>query len=184
MTIAGRPTKLTPGTSDLIVRLIEGGVPRDHAARAAGISRTSLFRWLAQGESEPDVHPNDHTIRQLRAIATARGLDPQGLRTKARLANLINDNPSPYRDFRDRLRAADSRFMAASMAKMREVGEGDWRMWQQMILMRFPELRTNTEPADPLTADLEAGGTEEDAQKKLDRATTIRVKMLGTGTDG
>ncbi len=183
MTTLGRPTKLVGGTADLIVTLIEGGIPREHAAKAAGIAKGTLYRWLAQGEKETDVDPGQHSLRELRAIATERELDPKGVRTKAKLADLINDNPSAFRDFRDRLRAADSRFMASAMAQMREVGSEDWRMWQQMLLMRFPELRTNLD-AEELGADPETGGTEDEAQLKLDRATTIRIKMLGTGTDG
>lgn len=175
----GRPTKLDQARADLIVALIEGGVPRDHAARAAGIHPATLFAWLRRGQEEDlgTIDPADYTLPQLRAIATDRGVDTTGRRTKAALAAGINDTPSPYSEFHDRIREADSRFMASAIGKMREVGGDDWRMWDRLLERRFPELRTGQPPEEG--PDTGYAGTEDDAQAKLERAKEIRIKMLG-----
>lgn len=177
----GRPTKLTPDIAQLIVTMIEGGVPRDHAARAAGIVPSTLYRWLAIGEAE-DTDPvteRSGSKAALRALAADRGLDPvPATWTKAQLADWINDHPSPYSEFSDRVRAADSRFLAYAIGNMRQTGEGDWRMWDRLVERRFPELRITH------TSDDEGSGTsldQEAAQKALERADEIKVKMLGTG---
>ncbi len=181
--MAGRPTKISPALTDFIISLIEGGVSRRRAFYAAGIHPSTGFDWMAKGAAEEDVDPDQHTLPQLRAIATNRNLDTKGLRSKAAVAQHINDHPTLYRDFSDRVHAGDSRFYAAGFAKMRETGGDDWRMWQQQLLMRFPELRLTTS-AEDLPDAAEQAGSEADAQAMLDRAKTIRVKMLGTGTDG
>lgn len=47
----GRDTKLTPERQARIVELLKLGTGRVRAARGAGIERTTLFRWLQEGES-------------------------------------------------------------------------------------------------------------------------------------
>lgn len=181
----GRPTKLTAGTADFIVALIEGGVPRDHAARAGGIVPSTLYAWLARGarETEQATDPDAATKQQLLDTARDRQIEVKPWWTKTRIAAAIDANPSPYSEFSERVRAGDSRFYASALAKMREVGGDDWRMWQQTLLMRFPELRTSRTEEEPLHDPIEAG-TSDDAERRLERAEKIRVKMLGTGTDG
>jgi len=44
--MTGRPTKYSPQIGDFIVNLIEGGVPRVHAARAAGITYSRMIEGL------------------------------------------------------------------------------------------------------------------------------------------
>lgn len=181
----GRPTKLEPGTADLIITLIEGGVPRDHAARAAGIHPATLYAWLARGGHEgAPVDPDHHTLPELRAIARDRNIPTRGKRTKADLADAINTARTPYGEFHDRVRAADSRFMASAIGKMRETGGDDWRMWDRLLERRFPELRIGHDPDQDAIEATERSGDEQAAQARLDRARDIKVKMLGTGTDG
>ena len=43
-------TKLTPAVRDLICSLIAQGVPLSHAAKAAGIHKSTALGWLAKGE--------------------------------------------------------------------------------------------------------------------------------------
>jgi hypothetical protein len=176
-----RPTKLNAGTADLIVTLIEGGVPRDHAARAAGIDPSTLFAWMRRGEQEDigNIDPADYTIGELRALAAHRDIDTHRLRTKAAIAEAISRNPSPFTEFHHRIRAADSRFMAAGIGKMRETGADDWRMWDRLLERRFPELRIQTPPEEELGP--EDALTEDEAQAQLERAKEIRIKMLGSG---
>lgn len=182
----GRPTKFTPGVADLIIHLIEGGVPRDHAARAAGVAPSTFYAWLARGRNTPDTDPTTQTIAQLRDTAKTRGVDLTGLRLKADIINAIHDHPDPYQEFSERVDQATSRFMAQAIGKMRETGEGDWHMWDRLLERRFPELRTHIRPDDATPTGDELAGTAEDAQDALDRAEEIVVKMLPerTGTTG
>ena len=48
----GRPTKLTPAVQDRIIAAIRAGHFRESAARLAGISPATLYRWLS-AETEP-----------------------------------------------------------------------------------------------------------------------------------
>ncbi|MFC9484613.1 hypothetical protein ACFTZM_00855 [Streptomyces hydrogenans] len=47
----GRPSLLTPTVMDLLTRAAVVGLPVGQAADAAGVSRATVFRWLARGEA-------------------------------------------------------------------------------------------------------------------------------------
>jgi predicted transcriptional regulator len=47
-----RPTKLTPEVAERIVNAIRAGNYAEQAARAAGISPATYYRWLKRGERE------------------------------------------------------------------------------------------------------------------------------------
>ena len=49
---AGRPTKLTPEIQAEIVGYIADGNYREVAAQAAGLPRTTLYRWLSEGKKQ------------------------------------------------------------------------------------------------------------------------------------
>ena len=51
-----RPTKLNQATHDKIVKAIAAGAYAIVAAKAAGVSETTYYRWLEQG-SKPDASP-------------------------------------------------------------------------------------------------------------------------------
>lgn len=175
-----RPTKLTYEIVNIITTLIEGGVPREHAARAAGIHPSTLYVWLARGDAESGdpIDPRRHTRADLLTIAARRDITLPASWTKQQIAEHLNDNPSMFQEFSDRVRAADSRFMAQAIGMMREVGGSDWRMWDRLIERRFPELRVTH------STDDEGSGQSLDqdaAQKALDRADQIKVKMLEAG---
>jgi hypothetical protein len=46
----GRPLKLTPEVQAEIVRALQVGATRDHAAQYAGISVDCFYKWMQQGE--------------------------------------------------------------------------------------------------------------------------------------
>jgi transposase len=46
-----RPTKLTAAVQRRIVEAVRNGAPRETAAEAAGVAKSTLFRWLAQGRA-------------------------------------------------------------------------------------------------------------------------------------
>jgi transposase len=48
-----RPTKLTAEVQERIVQAIRAGNYAEAACQAAGISPSSLYRWLARGQQEP-----------------------------------------------------------------------------------------------------------------------------------
>jgi hypothetical protein len=184
MAKTGRPPKFTPALGDLIVTLIEGGVPRDHAARAAGIAPSTFYKWLAAGRNETDIDPTAHTAAELRQIAADRNVDITGARRKADIAANLNAAQTPFSEFAERVDQAASRFLASAIGKMREAGDGDWRMWDRLLERRFPELRLgyNPDAADAAANTDDMVGTEEDAQRALERGTDIRVKMLEART--
>jgi hypothetical protein len=52
----GRPTKLLSKTKQRICDLIRKGVPRERAARMAGIGVSTFHRWMASGEEKSGPH--------------------------------------------------------------------------------------------------------------------------------
>jgi hypothetical protein len=48
-----RPTKLTADVSERIVQAMRAGNYPEPAARAAGISASTYYRWIARGQQEP-----------------------------------------------------------------------------------------------------------------------------------
>ena len=179
-----RPTKFDQQTADFIITLIERGVPRHRAAKAAGISPSTLQLWIARGREETEIDPDDHTKKELLRIARDRNVEVNKSDTKPEIADAINQQRSPFSEFSERVYAADSRFFAAAIGKMQEVGAEDWRMWKEVINLRFPETRATNTDHQPLSDPDDDIGTETDAERALERAEEIRIKMLGTGTDG
>jgi hypothetical protein len=49
---AGRPTKLTPETEQRFLSYVRAGAYAWVAAESAGFGRTTLYRWLEQGEAD------------------------------------------------------------------------------------------------------------------------------------
>jgi hypothetical protein len=47
----GRPAKLTKSRSDRIIEAVRNGAPRQVAAQAAGIAKSTLQTWLVKGEA-------------------------------------------------------------------------------------------------------------------------------------
>ncbi len=52
--MTGRPTLLTPEIQAKIVDRVRRGNYPSVAAGSCGIGRSTFFRWMAQGEAEPD----------------------------------------------------------------------------------------------------------------------------------
>jgi hypothetical protein len=66
-----RPTKLTPEVMDRIVRAVRAGNYPEAAARAAGISPATYYRWMKEGEkaSRGIKHDFYEAVRQAEAEA-------------------------------------------------------------------------------------------------------------------
>ncbi len=58
----GRPTTLTPETSEIIVQAVRLGAPLEMAAKYAGVGERSLFRWVEDGKASED---DENIYRQL-----------------------------------------------------------------------------------------------------------------------
>lgn len=65
----GRPSKLTAETQDRIVQAIQAGNYMEIAAQYAGISKNTLYRWLAMAD-DPDVEDRYRDFRD--AVESAR----------------------------------------------------------------------------------------------------------------
>lgn len=63
----GRPSKLTPVTQERICALLRKGVPRDRAARLAGVGVSTFHTWLAEGAKHETGKYRDF----LEAVCTA-----------------------------------------------------------------------------------------------------------------
>lgn len=63
----GRPCKLTPALQEMILEAVRDGAYAEQAAAAAGIDRSTFFRWLAQGRDATSGKFREFSI----AIATA-----------------------------------------------------------------------------------------------------------------
>jgi transposase len=48
----GRPSKMVPEAAAVVVEYVRKGCPRQFAASAAGIGRSTLMRWMARGKAE------------------------------------------------------------------------------------------------------------------------------------
>jgi transposase-like protein len=58
MVKTGRPTDFTGEVSRAIIEAIRGGAGRDQAAVAAGVTSSTLYRWLALGRNGTDPQLN------------------------------------------------------------------------------------------------------------------------------
>lgn len=76
-TRVGRPSKRTPETVATIERLLMIGLPKEHAAYAAGIGPATLYRWAAE----------DPKFRETLETASAKGVAS----VMSHLWNLVND---------------------------------------------------------------------------------------------
>ena len=70
----GRPDGLTEETERRILAVVRTGAPLSVAAEAAGISRSTLHRWRARGQSEGEgrFFELDRALRRAEAEAEAR----------------------------------------------------------------------------------------------------------------
>jgi hypothetical protein len=98
-----RPSKLTKDRHDLIVRAMRAGNYRDAAARAAGITPSTLYAWLERGANEDSGPYHEFAEAMQRAegeaevyaVAIVRQAMPEDW--KAALSYLERRHPSRWR---------------------------------------------------------------------------------------
>lgn len=72
---AGRRSKLTPETHEAIVKAVRAGASYEAAAGAAGITETTLYRWLREAEEDgapPAKRQFQHDLMRARAEVEVR----------------------------------------------------------------------------------------------------------------
>lgn len=186
----GRDPKLTPERSQALIDSLARGEPINVACGYAGISKTTLYKWLDRGEAETetetDIDPDDYTLRQLRTMAERRQVDTKGARSKAQLAERINAAPSEFVEFVDRYKKTLASAESYVVSQMVRTGQNDWRFWMTYAERRWPANWGRRQRLEEEIDDYQTigAGTADDAQTMIEFAKEIRVKMLGTGTDG
>lgn len=72
----GRPSELTPELAETIVEILRGHAYRDTAARAVGIDRSTLWRWMKRGEEESEglYFEFCNAVKRAEALAEADAL--------------------------------------------------------------------------------------------------------------
>ncbi len=184
----GRPTKLTPEVSEVILAAVELGMPDKYAALAAGVHPDTLINWKNRGVQEETitVEVGDYSKAQLLDLAGDRGIPARPSWTKPRIAEHINEHQSIYFEFFRSLREREALFFKNAMESITamSIKTNDWRGPLALLERRFPEVmgRRLTDD-DTMDSDM-TGGTSQDAGRMLDRAKEIRIAMLGTGTEG
>ena len=126
----GRPTKLTAETSQTILDVIAAGGTRAGAAQAAGVNPDTIYEWLRRGEQEANateaaLDPDAYTAIELRGMARAAGVVRAHRMNKAKLAEAIAAQPSPYSEFSDTIKKAEATTEVEWLSHIGRIGRGE-----------------------------------------------------------
>jgi transposase len=66
-------TKFVERRKPILLQLLAAGASRSHAAAAAGVSRSTFYVWMRQGEKG---HPEGHWARFRREVLAAEAAAP------------------------------------------------------------------------------------------------------------
>jgi predicted DNA-binding transcriptional regulator AlpA len=108
-----RETKLTPDVQQTICDEIRKGLPIVRAAKVAGISEPTFYRWMQQGEPDAPGEPQLRSmpIATLRALARDAGITVPAKATKPQIVTVLDDaglgSWENFRKFREAVEAAD-----------------------------------------------------------------------------
>jgi len=168
-----RNSKLSPERQALILGLVRKGLSPEKAARAAGVSPTTYYRWMQQGANPGHPDPQNYTLPQLRAIAAAQDVDlePLGPRpTRAQVAGLV-EAPTPFREFRESIKRAEAEGEGYALERCIQAGGTMWQMWAWILERRFGWVR----PEPVQEAQPTRGSVDPVAALELGR---LRLKVL------
>ena len=182
-----RPSKITQERIDAITGAIQNGHYKITAAGLAGIDRQTLDNWLAKGESEANekpLNPEDFSKPELITEAESRGIIPIG--TKAKIAEAINGQRSMFLDLFDAYKKAYAEGEALALSEAVRTGREDWHFWMTYLERTRPQRWGRRQRLEDEIDDeemLEMAGDEADAQRAIDRATeiTIKIKQIESG---
>ena len=109
-----RTTKLSPAVQDKICAAIRAGMYQHRAAIGAGVSETTFYRWMEQGDpanqhNEPAL--NALPLETLRAAAKSAGITITNRTPRETIIDLLDARDlgswRPYREFREAVLAAE-----------------------------------------------------------------------------
>lgn len=135
---------------DLVVMAIKVGAFRAEAARAAGISRTSIFNWAQRGED---------------AIALAQEQQADPDEDVEVTADDVPEKDRPYVDFVNALLEAEASSEVFHIRNIRRHSEKDWRASAWILARKWPERWGSREHPDST-----GGYTLADIERLMDEA--------------
>lgn len=132
-----------------IVDAIKLGVPRDIAAKAAGVGERTFYTWLARGAE----------LQGLAEAAAEQGIEPPDL----------SEDEVALAQFRQDVENADAAAIVYAVAMVRRAMPDTWQAAMTWLERRYPgewgrRLEVKTDPADrkPATADADLAARAEE----------------------
>jgi hypothetical protein len=129
----GRPTKFTPEVRKIILETVASSAPRSHAADRAGIDRSSLWAWLAQGKKDKkgEYFEFFNALKKAEANAVVGSL---ARIHKAGIGGQLLERTTTTVTTRDR----NGKTTTTTTAKER-FSQGQWQADAWMLERRYPE---------------------------------------------
>lgn len=84
----GQPTLLTNETQDRIVSVVRSGAYLDDAAMFAGVSRSTVMKWLARGRKAEDAQEHGEQLDEQDLRCLSFYMDVEAARAEAAVRNL------------------------------------------------------------------------------------------------
>jgi hypothetical protein len=94
----GRPDKLTDERAQTIVDAVRRGVPRETAARLAGVAPSTLFLWLSKGQQAASGRYSEFSEAVDRAAAEAEETAIEAIRQAAQGGGMITTRTYTRKD--------------------------------------------------------------------------------------
>lgn len=120
--VPGRPSKLTPELVERILDSVLGGAYFETAAQAAGVNKTTLYRWLRRAD-DLEAAAAEHTDSDAEFVDVYAHTDP---------AHWV------YLDFRHALKSAEAYVETDLLGRARGAGLG-WQAFMTILERRFPD---------------------------------------------
>lgn len=122
--VPGRPSKLTAAIVEQLVDAVRLGAYFETAAQAAGIDKTTLYRWLRRGE--------DAIARALEQVEDLDELGENGL------YDHVDPSEWTYLDFRHSLKSAEAIAELELLEAVRYAPPGAWQQYMTTLERRWP----------------------------------------------
>lgn len=183
--MAGRRTDLTPAVQKRICDAIRGGLFVVQAARLGGIAETTYYRWMDQGNSDPDEEPDLRCkpLKELRDMCATAGITipAKPKPTKDTYAAALEaagiGTWAIYREFREAVHDAEAELEARLVLELQEAFPKNPALIKEMLARRFPE---RWSPTQHLRVAGENGGPvqiEQTDERQL--AETVQAYLKG-----
>lgn len=97
-------SKLTKDRLNLAIQLVERGFKKENIYGALGVARSTYWKWYSWGERVSKLDPKTLTAEDKR-----------------------------YKKFYEEIEKAESRAIMKFQENMMREGEGDWKMWRELL---------------------------------------------------